>query len=64
VLETAKGTIRIETNSETEIPIIIRQGDRDVEHLTVSRGAGTRGHPLRHRICFPDTVAAVDQGDQ
>jgi hypothetical protein len=41
VLETAKGTIRIETNSETEIPIIIRQGDRDVEHLTVSREGTT-----------------------
>lgn len=41
VLESRKGTIRIETNSEIEIPIVIRQGDRDVEHLTVSREGTT-----------------------
>ncbi len=36
-LETGKGTLRIETNSESEVPIVIRQGDEVVEHLTVSK---------------------------
>ncbi|QEG43084.1 protein kinase domain-containing protein [Roseimaritima ulvae] len=37
VLETNKGTIRIETNSDSDIPIVIRQGDKTVEHLTVTQ---------------------------
>ncbi len=42
-LETRKGTLRIETNSESDVPIVIRQGDTVVEHLTVSKnGATTR----------------------
>lgn len=40
-LETNKGTIRIETNSETDVPIVIRRGDEVVEHLTVSRQGTT-----------------------
>ncbi|MEZ6088005.1 MAG: serine/threonine-protein kinase [Pirellulaceae bacterium] len=36
-LETGKGTLRIESNSEADVPIAIRQGDKIVEHLTVSR---------------------------
>ena len=42
-LESGKGTIRIETNSETDIPIVIREDGKVVEHLTVSKdGATTR----------------------
>ena len=37
VLETAKGTIRIETNSEIPVPVLIRQGDEVVDELTVSQ---------------------------
>jgi serine/threonine protein kinase/6-phosphogluconolactonase (cycloisomerase 2 family) len=40
-LESRKGTIRIETNSEVEIPIVIRQGDKVVDHLTVSKDGAT-----------------------
>ena len=40
-LESRKGTIRIETNSEVEIPIVIRQADKVVEHLTVSKDGAT-----------------------
>jgi len=36
-LETRKGTIRIETDSETDVPIVIREGDKVVDHLTVSK---------------------------
>jgi len=36
-LETGKGTLLIETNSDSDIPIVIRQGDKIVEHLTVSQ---------------------------
>ncbi|MEZ6092308.1 MAG: serine/threonine-protein kinase [Pirellulaceae bacterium] len=37
LLETNNGTIRIESNSEVDIPITIRQGDHVVQHLTVSQ---------------------------
>ncbi|HBE68375.1 MAG TPA: hypothetical protein DDW52_09530 [Planctomycetaceae bacterium] len=43
ILETGKGTLRIETKSDTDVPIVIRQGEDVVEHLTVSReGTSTR----------------------
>ena len=35
-IEFGKGKIRIETNSQTEVPVVIRQGDKEVQHLTVS----------------------------
>ena len=43
VLEMGKGTIRIESNSNTDIPIRITQGNKTVDELTVSQnGATTR----------------------
>ncbi|MEQ9406496.1 MAG: protein kinase [Fuerstiella sp.] len=36
-LESSKGTIRIESNSNADVPIVIRQGQEEVEQLTVSR---------------------------
>ncbi|QDV23216.1 serine/threonine-protein kinase [Aureliella helgolandensis] len=40
-LESGKGTIRIETNCDTDVPIVIRQGDEVVKHLTISRDGAT-----------------------
>ena len=40
-LQTGKGTIRIETNTEVDVPIVIRQGDEVVKHLTVSQDGAT-----------------------
>ncbi|TWT64550.1 Serine/threonine-protein kinase PknB [Rubinisphaera italica] len=43
VIETGKGTLRIETSSDVDVPIRITQGDETVETLTVSKsGATTR----------------------
>ena len=37
ILEAGNGTIRIETNSDRDVPIVIKQGDKVVKHLTVPR---------------------------
>jgi serine/threonine-protein kinase len=43
LIETDRGTIRIETNADSAVPIRIRQGDEVVKRLTVdSEGASTR----------------------
>jgi serine/threonine protein kinase len=42
-LETGKGMLRIESNSDAAVPITIRQGDEVVDHLTVTKeGTSTR----------------------
>lgn len=41
LLETGKGTIRIESNVEASVPLIIRQGDTVVNNLTVSKKGAT-----------------------
>lgn len=54
-LETGKGTLRIETNSESKVPIVIRQGDEVVEHLTVSnQGASVRLKAGRYVLQIDD----------
>lgn len=66
VLDTGKGTIRIENNSELAVPIVIRQGDRIVDTLTISQaGASTRLKAGRYVIEVDGTDTTFTmQGDQ
>ncbi|MCO8121335.1 protein kinase [Stieleria sp. TO1_6] len=40
-LETSKGTLRIESNADNQVPIVIRQNGKVVDELTVSQAGAT-----------------------
>ncbi|WP_345322229.1 hypothetical protein [Novipirellula rosea] len=65
-LETGKGTIRIETNSQSAVPVIIRRGDAVVKELTVTKaGASTRLKAGRYVIEVESNDTALTiKGDQ
>ena len=67
ILETQKGTIRIESNDQLETPIslVIKEGDQVVDRLTVdSKGGSTRISAGTYRIEFEDEDASFRLTDQ
>ncbi|MEZ6090024.1 MAG: serine/threonine-protein kinase [Pirellulaceae bacterium] len=65
-LQTNKGTLRIESNSDVDVPIRIMSGDKTVEQLTVSKaGATTRLQAGRYVIEVADDDSQMEvKGDQ
>ncbi|MEZ6091507.1 MAG: serine/threonine-protein kinase [Pirellulaceae bacterium] len=65
-LETNKGTLRIESNSDVDVPIRIRRGDETVEQITVSSaGATTRLKAGNYVIEVDDANSHVEiKGDR
>ncbi len=60
-LESGKGTLRIETNSDAKVPIRIRQGEQVVDRLTISRqGAATKLQAGNYIIEIVDENAELE----
>ncbi|GAA4453107.1 serine/threonine-protein kinase [Novipirellula rosea] len=65
-LQTDKGTLRIESNSDSDVPVRIMSGNETVEQLTVSKdGAITRLHAGDYVIEVDDADSHVEvKGDR
>ncbi|KAA5538517.1 protein kinase [Roseiconus nitratireducens] len=65
-LQTNQGTLRIESNSDVDVPIRIMNGEKTVEQLTVSKqGATTRLNAGQYVIEVDDDDSHVElQGDR